>query len=470
MKTWNSQRILSLLLCLLLVFSLFGCKSDEGSSSMSASGNGSSNYLTQSDTSDYGDTSTDISSDSSSDTSSLPNASIAITSSGQMIVSPSKPNTSKNPSSSTSTTNPSTPTNKHENLYGVGYVQYIMQDQVTNDEVVELAVALGVQSMRVWNHATFVMSDYKTIDKKAAAPYHDLYKKLKAKGIQIVAMNHFHYLLPDYPALSPDGWPSSNQVPAYDRSPNSDYMRFLKQTETTWRVLSAEFPEVDAWEISNELNSDDFLSPYGYKYKPDVKPFTLEEKADVSTDMMYYASKGIKAGNPKAIRIMPPMAPVDGINGPSTLKYLERIYQNIESGKFGSKNTDDFFQALAWHPYYNKEIGDEWVKQNNDIFAIAQKHGDCHKKAYLTEVGFLDYNTPIVDRQQGEWIQNMYRLAKEKMPYVESIHYYWMFTAGGEVEGETYALFDKDFGAKKKAIAYQEMTGAKGDLNILKKK
>ena len=64
----------------------------------------------------------------------------------------------------------------------------------------------------------------------------------------------------------------------------------------------------------------------------------------------------------------------------------------------------------------------------------------------------------------------MYRLAKEKMPYVESIHYYWMFTAGGEVEGETYALFDKDFGAKKKAIAYQEMTGAKGDLNILKKK
>ena len=346
-----------------------------------------------------------------------------------------------------------------ELLHGVCYVHYLMKNRVTIDEVTDLIASLGAKSVRSWNHSILFSYDYKTIDKNLTAPYHELYRVMKEKGVeQIIGMDHFHYL-PDNPGVM------TTHVPYRDKTPGSDYMVFLDSYEAMWKALAAEFPEIDYWEMGNEMNHDPFLNPIGYTDGSNgVAPFSLMEKADITTDMMFYASRGIKAANPDAVTILPGMAPVDGIYGVMMEHYLERIYQNIESGEYGSTNTDDFFEALAWHLYANSRPDKDWVEVNQRLYAIAQKHGDDGKKVYLTEVGFPDSGKQEMDETQGEWVKEMYRLAAEELPFVESIHYYRLFNDGAE----SYGLMQDPsagFASKAKGEAYQQSAGGTGDLN-----
>lgn len=346
-------------------------------------------------------------------------------------------------------------------LYGVCYVDTQMSTRVKVSEAVSLIGALGAKSVRSWNHSQATMSDYKTIDPNKASRLHELYSALKLQGIdQIIAVNHFWYL-PDNPAVA------TIQVPARDMTEGSEYRKFLEMYQVMWKTLAAEFSEIKYWEMGNEHNHDPFINPKGYTDGSNgVKPFTLEEKADITTDMMFYASKGIKEGNPEAMTIMPAMAPSDGMDGVAMTDYLERIYQNIESGNFGSTNTNDFFEALAWHPYSPFNCPDQaWVDANNRLHDIAKKHGDGSKKVFLTEVGFPDGKNERTDETQAEWVKTMYQLVKEQMPYVESVHYYRMFNDG---DNDLYGLFNepKDgFSVKAKGKAFQEAAGGTGDLN-----
>ena len=144
---------------------------------------------------------------------------------------------------------------------------------------------------------------------------------------------------------------------------------------------------------------------------------------------------------------------------------LERVYTNIESDKFGSTETDDFFEALAWHPYSPFACPDQaWVDANNRLYDIAIAHGDKGKKVFLTEVGFPDGKNVTTDKSQAAWIGIMYNLVKEQMPYVESLHYYRLFNDG---DNDLYGLFyePKDgFGPKEKGKAFQAAAGGTGDL------
>ena len=346
-------------------------------------------------------------------------------------------------------------------LYGVCYVQGQMKDKVDINEAVSLIGALGATSVRVWNHSLAVMSDYKTVDPAKAAPYHEFYSSLKFQGVeQIVGMNHYQYLPSDPSA-------GTIQVPVRDMTEGSDYMKFLEMLQETWKALATEFSEIKYWEMGNEYNHDPFLNPIGYTGDgTGTPPFTLEEKADITTDMMFYASKGIKEGNPEAITIMPAMAPVDGIDGRAIMDYFERIYANIESGEFGSEDSDDFFEALAWHPYSPFKCPDqEWVDANNRIHEIAVQHGDGNKKVFLTEIGFPDGKNPKTDETHYNWVLEMFRLVKEKMPYVETVSYYRMFNDG---DADLYGLFNEPndgFSVKAKGRAFKEAAGGSGDLN-----
>lgn len=346
-------------------------------------------------------------------------------------------------------------------LYGVCYVDGQMANRVKVSEAVSLISSLGAKSVRVWNHSISVMSDYKTIDPNKTKRYHELYAALKLAGIdQIIAMNHYHFL----PGSENTG---TIQVPTRDTTAGSEYMKFLDMYQQMWQVLSTEFPEIKYWEIGNEFNHDPFLNPIGYTDGSNgVKPFTMDEKADISTDMMFYGSKGIKAGNPEATTIMPAMAPADGMDGVAMTSYLEKVYTNIESGTFGSTKSNDFFEALAWHPYSPFASPDQkWVDANNKLYAIAVAHGDKGKKVFLTEVGFPDGKNEKTDATQAEWVTTMYKLVKEQMPYVESLHYYRLFNDG---ENDLYGLFNepKDgFNAKAKGKAFQIAAGGKGNLD-----
>ncbi len=350
------------------------------------------------------------------------------------------------------TSKPATPTttSSKNKLYGVGSL-LSRKKEVTIAEATHLINSLGVGSVRDVMNCDEVLSDPKTVIPSAADYFHDLYSALKFYGVEVITLNAAWFL--------PDGSTSYDKVPKRDTTPGSDYMKFLEDYRQTWKTLAKEFPEITKWEMGNEMNHTAPAPMSGGAY-------TTEEKADITTDMIYYAHKGIKEGNPKAITIFPGMAPVDGIDGPATTKYLTRVYENIKSGKFGSKKTTDFFDAMAWHPYWPFTCpNQEWVEENHTLFRIMQKYGDGNKRVYLTEAGFRDDRNTETDKKQAEWIPIMYDLVQKNMPYVDSLHYYWLFNHG---DLDPYGLMNEPkegYSAKAKGLAYQKMTGGKGDLN-----
>lgn len=348
-----------------------------------------------------------------------------------------------------------------ELLFGVCYVDFLMRNTIEISQTASLMGALGVRSVRLWMHATNLTSDYKTIDRSAADRQHTLINAMRMQGVdQIIGMSHYWYL--------PDGTPVIAQVPYRDTSSGSDYMMFLEKYKETWRVIAEEFPQVTHWEMGNEMNHNPFLRPIGYRANdPDgIDPFTMQEKADITTDMMFYASQGIREGNPAAITMMPGMAPVDGMSGTSMTSYLEMIYKNIESGDFGSTKTDDFFETVAWHPYSWTATPDmTWVENNHRIHNIMKKYGDGDKKVYLTEIGFNDGGNEANDEAQKQWVINMFNLVAEHMPYVEAIHYYKMFDNEGHGQYGLIKPPAEGFYAKHKAFGFQQASGGTGNLN-----
>ena len=361
--------------------------------------------------------------------------------------------------------------------FGLGVVYSQIFDRITINDIASLAQQLGVESVRAWHLSYTMMDSYNMINKSKAQKYHDLYKAYKAVGIdQIVATNGYFY----YPNSLGTGGQGNEQncnvwIPARDTTPNSNYMKFLDMYRITWRTLAAEFTEVTHWEMGNEYNHDPFMHPYGWTEDGKGTPaFTLNQKADISTDLMYYATLGIKEGNPAAITVMPGMAPADGLmaNGtPAITDYLDRIYNNIASGNFGggSQNIDDYFECVAWHPYSpGNVINQNWVNQNNIVYAVMTAHNDGDRPVFFTEMGLQDGGSSQTDTNQAASVASMYQYIAQQMPYVYSTHYYRMFDDDATGGNDTFGLFKDPINGsiipKAKGLAYQQAAGGSGSL------
>ena len=339
-------------------------------------------------------------------------------------------------------------------IFGVGYVENQMNNRVSVDQAVYIIRSLGVRSVRVWSGADTIPMEQWKVDR-----LHDLIGKLKAANIQVL----FNYSGFEFTG---GGWMS---MPQRDTAEGSLYREALDNFYAKSKWLAEEFPEVEHWEVGNEWNHNPFLNPVGWKEDgTGVPAFTMEEKALISADLMYAATKGLRDGGSKGIVIAPAMAPADGMDGVAMSDWLEFVYEAIEQGKTvsGSTNKRDFFDALAWHPYLVAEPDMEWVENNNRLYKIAVKHGDAGIKVFLTEYGFPDGGNSRADATQAEWMVKAYELVRRYMPYVESLHYYRLFTdtsRGADLYGLMHQPED-GFGPKAKGLAYQKMAGGKGDL------
>lgn len=356
-----------------------------------------------------------------------------------------------------------------DNLYGICENLYFAQfNGIEIDKSVSLINALGTKSWRCSMSATTILSDSKTVNKAAADEYHSIIKKIKLAGVnQIIVINH-SWFWPDTGAIS-DGC----AVPERNLKSGSKYMKFLAMYKETWYTMAKEFPEITYWEVGNEPNHDPFLHKLGY-LKDKSAVFSFKEKANITTDMLYYASKGIHEANRNALVVLPGLAPVGGMEAKAIDNFLEVIYKNIQSGKWGSKKNNDFFEVLCWHPYtFGNQPDDTWVEQNNNIYNIAKKYGDDGKKVLFTEFGFTDMGNAEADETQGKWLKDAFSLIKLKMPYVESMHIFRLFEDESAVawggSGEIYfGLFREPhngFGPKAKAYAVQQAFGGKGALD-----
>lgn len=340
-------------------------------------------------------------------------------------------------------------------IFGVGYVEDQMNNRVSVDQAVYIIRALGVRSVRVWSGAATVPMEQWRVDR-----LHDLIEKLHEADIQVL----FNYSGFEFTG---GGWTS---MPQRDTTEGSLYLEALDNFYAKSKWLAEEFPEVEYWEVGNEWNHNPFLHPIGWAEDGTGTPaFTMYEKALISAELMYAATKGLRDGGSDGLVIAPAMAPVDGMDGVSMSDWLEYVYEVIETGATvsGSTNPRDFFEALSWHPYLGSVAPDmEWVENNNRLYQVAVDHGDAGIKVFLTECGYNDGGNNRADATQAEWMVKAYELVRRYMPYVESMHYYRLFTdtsRGADLYGLMHQPED-GFGPKAKALAYQKMAGGQGDL------
>lgn len=278
----------------------------------------------------------------------------------------------------------------------------------------------------------------------------------------------------------------------------------LKQS---WATMSSLFPQVAIWEIGNEWNLNAFLHPDGFLDGDMSRPFTADEKMDIAVDMMYFAAKGVRRGNPKAkAASFSPALSTPGLGGdmPDFLPVmygvawtLDKVYSRIKSGKFWSTNTDDYFDIVSWHPYVftiedvasDKDLflnvaepDNLWRSYNDAAYRVMCKYGDGHKQVIMTESGFTDCGNPELEARYAEYNKKMLSIAAQ-MPYVRTLHNFRllneeaMLQRAGIEQNQIGGLTEVYFGLftepvngckpRRRALAIQEMTGSTADLEQL---
>ena len=326
----------------------------------------------------------------------------------------------------------------------------------------QLISNLGCKSVRNWMHCNWLMNDPNTFNEQNLALAHAIVDDLTSYGFQIIGMNHSNFHAKGYANSS-----STVAKPMRDLSEDSDYMKWLADYETTWYNIAKEFPEIMYWEIDNEANNDDFF------IKLTGGNFTLKQKADIYTDMLFFASRGIHRANPDANTVM------GGLVISTAETFLQYIYDNIYADDSWSQYPDDYFQIAAWHPYMAAFTKEKFKKTNEDIYNVIKTNEGKDKKVFITEFGFSEANS--TREKINEFLPQAYEVFNE-LPFIEATHYFRMYdnldsTWGSNAE-KTFGLFTDPLthgvdGAnavlaepKNLAYTFQQIAGGEGKLTI----
>ncbi len=387
-----------------------------------------------------------------------------------------------------------------DRIYGIGFPALLRTERgdFTLEEArqgMELIHAMGAKSWRSWMHTRLLLENPTTPKTKNVAVAKELIQIAQKYELEIVAMNHDWFN--DVEILDANSADIDDvSIPHRDLTEGSAYMKVLHDYETSWKTLAGLFPEITLWEVGNEWNHDPFLHPMDYRQTKMKSVFSWKEKAAIATDLMYYANRGIKAANPNATVILFAPAPVYQTNSLQVFKqqgpaceinitnsgiaaFLILIYENIKSGHWPSTNTNDYFQALSWHPYsWGRQPGQWWVEMNNLAYQVVCTYGDEGKPVYLTEWGVTDLGDPVKQQENADYIEKAYKLIEAQMPYVKTMHYFRLYQdKGAAAEYQTedwggkeevyYGLFEEPGHGHKpteKAKRFQKLAGGKGDL------
>ena len=340
------------------------------------------------------------------------------------------------------------------------------------DATVHFVSALGAKSFRFRIPKSFMVTPYQ-YSEDGYNYFKNAAKMFKQAGVTNLIGNAC--IFPQYTGFHPD---SDSSAPRPD-DPN--YGEWLNAVCEMWEKLAKLFPEITKWEVGNEYNSNTFFHPNGYKsvagsLNEGTNGFTNEEKYTVVTDYMYYASKGIKKGNPNAKCVMPGLAPLNG-SFLAVQFFLEDIYSYIKSGNapYGenkSTNPDDYFDYIGWHPYGDAD--ENWLEANNRIYQVAIDNGDEGKPVIFTEFGYTDGGNSDKEDVQIEYIKQAFNYMKNDMKYIETCCEFRLYTCSFAANwggvGEVYfgciaeASGTKGLSPRKKAYAIQELFGGTGDL------
>ena len=322
-------------------------------------------------------------------------------------------------------------------------------------DAAKLVQSVGAKSYLNWISLPDTFIDNYSIKPGPIIRHRDYINELTMAGVQqIVYVGDGWHMPPDL-AQYTDG-----ALPPRNMTVDSDYMKFLESYQLQWEALGANLINIDYWQIGYELDRDENLHPIEY-LTDKAKVFTQQQKADIITDMLFAATKGLLSSNVDSKVVLTGISG-EGFTSGKTAEFISLIYKNIASGQFGggSTKTKDYFRVLAWNPVIDGAPDDAWVAANQAIYELAKQNGDGHKKAFLTKFGYAGGDG------QGQWLVDAYKLAAEKLPFVECMMTYRLFeddTALTDAE-KTQGLFTRALSPKTAAQTLQTAYEGQGDL------
>jgi len=252
----------------------------------------------------------------------------------------------------------------------------------------------------------------------------------------------------------------SQVVPYRNVTIGSDYMKFLQRYNESWQTLASSFPNIKLWEIGNEYNADPFLHPQGYNRTTGSPNFTDTEKAEITTDLLYYGSSGVHHGNPNATTVLGGLSPGSGLN--EIADSLEKIYDNIDSGLWPSSDSNDYFQIACWHPYLwtVEPNSTNWVNPNEAIYEVMNSHGDGGKRVVFSEFGYNDNDNSQED--VANYLDEAFQLARDNFQWLGTIYWFRLVEPDPSTTSTEnppgFGLFDLNWTPKSAAIKYQSVT------------
>ena len=387
-----------------------------------------------------------------------------------------------------------------ERFYGIGepLIQREGDTGVPAQYYLDLVKGLGCNAYRSWMHMTDILSDPVTVKPEMLEKHTRLLNRAAELDIEVTGMSHEWFL--------PEGCKQriGHAMPKRDLTEGSLYMQALEMISTGWETMAKTFPQVGIWEVGNEWNLNAFLHPDGFLDTDMSQPFTPEEKYDIAIDMMYFAAKGIRKGNPNAkVTSFSPALSTPGLGGDLPYFFpvmygvawcLEQIYSRIKSGNYWSDDPDDYFDIVSWHPYvFTTKTGvpdkdlfldvDEpdglWRDFNESAYRVMCHYGDGDKQVLLTETGFTDLGDPEIEEKYAYYNERLLDIAS-KLPYVRTVHNFRLLNEEAmllrdgidknQIGGLTevyFGIFQEpihDCAPRKRAYAIQKMTGSTEDL------
>ena len=345
-------------------------------------------------------------------------------------------------------------------LYGMDYIAFEgIGNGIDYKKGFELMHNLGVKSIRHWMHVDWFFDEEFNVRQGNVDTMKAILAEAAKYDFQLVGMNHHNI----------NKYGPSHVNDKVSRS-SGYYEEWIGNYERGWHELAKLFPEITIWEIDNETNNIDFMHN-----AEGAGAFSLQEMADISTDLFFYGSRGIHRANPEAVTVMGGFVTWSGEG------FLKAVYENIKSGEFGEGSTDpdDYFQALAWHPYTTDFDAQSFVQDNQALYGLIRRHEGKDKKVYFTELGNWGNNQP--EETAAAYVKAVYETVRESLPFVESVHYYRAFNnlvdngnQGGLFRDPNPDRQDILAGVRAApgsprpaAYAYQQVAGGEGSLELL---
>lgn len=218
---------------------------------------------------------------------------------------------------------------KHE-LFGIGEPITFRHVQEENLDIVrsfETFRQLGVSRLREWVWARSFLVNQSVANSTFEETMKQVISDAQISNITVMGMSQ------DFPSWMTGIENDSQAVPSRNTTIGSDYMLFLERYRTSWKTITQTFQNITIWEIGNEFNNDDFLHPQRPNPDATSQNFTTQEKADITTDLLYYGSLGIHEGNPNATTVLGGLAHDPNNDVYNDIKdFLEKVYSNIKKG------------------------------------------------------------------------------------------------------------------------------------------